>query len=155
MWAEKSSGKEVNETISANVQQKYRSVVEMDTMIEKYCNAYAKDLEECLGIRAHRKLPKNMSVPTLLNPMFGLKPQIVVAGLMTGDQYNAAKKKLICMMQDILDRKFPIVHESSNEDCEGDSNNNLLPDYENLNFSRAEEEIGEFEKLKKEVSTYS
>ena len=41
-----------------------------------------------MGFGAGRKLPKTMSVPTLLNPMFGLKPKIVGAGLMTGDQYN-------------------------------------------------------------------
>jgi hypothetical protein len=38
--------KKSNVTISTNVQRKYRSVVEMDPVIEKYCNAYAKDLEE-------------------------------------------------------------------------------------------------------------
>ncbi len=53
------------------------------------------------------------------------------------------------MLQFILDRKSPIVHESSNEGSEGDSDDNLLPDCKNLNFSRAEGEFGEFERIKK------
>ncbi len=71
--------KQSNVTICTDVQQKYRSIVEMDPVIEKYPNAYAKDLEEQLGIGTGRKLPKTMSVPTLLNPMIGLMPEIVGA----------------------------------------------------------------------------
>jgi hypothetical protein len=91
-----------------------------------------------------------MSVPTLLNQMIGLKPKIVGVGLMTGDQYNTAKTKLLHMLQDILDRKSPIVHESSNEGSEGDIDSDLLTGHKNVNFNRAEGEFGGFEKFKKE-----
>lgn len=41
MCVENSSGEEVKITISANVKLMYMSVVEMDPVIEKYCNAHA------------------------------------------------------------------------------------------------------------------
>lgn len=43
---------------------------------------------------------------------------------------------------------------SSNEDSEGDSDDALLPDCKIVIFSRAPGGIGEFEKLKKEISSY-
>lgn len=122
-----SSGIEVNGNYCANAKQKYRSVVEMDPVIEKNCND-AKDLEEQLAIGAGRKLPKTMLVPTLLNPMFGMKPKIVGAGIMTGNQYDTVKMKLLCMLQDILYRKSLNVHEFPNQGSACDSDEDLLPD---------------------------
>jgi hypothetical protein len=59
----------------------------MEEMIEKYCDTYAKDLEErpCLQ---KDKLPTAMAISTLPNPIFGLRPRIVGCGLMSDRQYD-------------------------------------------------------------------
>ena len=66
---------------------------------------YANDLEECIGIKSY-KLPAALGVTTLLNPMFGLKPEVVGSGLITDAQYDEARSDLFYQMQDILDEKF-------------------------------------------------
>ena len=42
--------KKSNSHIGNHVQRNYASVVEMDAVIETYCDVYATDLEERLGI---------------------------------------------------------------------------------------------------------
>ena len=56
--------------------------------------------------------------------------------------------ELLHKMQDILDSKSPQIHESS-EESERDSDDEMLPNRDNVNFNKAEAELGEFEKFKK------
>lgn len=53
------------------------------------------------------------------------------------------------MLEDILDRKSPSVQESSNEGNECDSDDSLLPDHKNVNFSRAEGKLESLQNSKK------
>ena len=57
-----------------------------------------------------------LGVATLLNPMFGLKSNVVGSGLMTDDQYDAARNELICELQDIMDETAPPVYSDSSGD---------------------------------------
>jgi hypothetical protein len=59
----------------------------MEEVIEKYCDTYAKDLEERLCLQKD-KLTTAMAISTLLNPIFGLRPRIVGCGLMSDRQYD-------------------------------------------------------------------
>ncbi len=77
-------------------------------LIEKYCDTYAKDLEERLCLQKD-KLPTAMAISTLLNPIFGLRPRIVGRGLMSDRQYNRARRDLVRMIQDILDTRSPTI----------------------------------------------
>ncbi len=68
-----------------DVQRNNGSVVEMD-VIETSRDVYATALEEMLGI-GQDKLPTALSISTLLNLLFGLKPRIIGSGLMSDHQY--------------------------------------------------------------------
>ena len=57
-------------------ERNHSKVVYMKDVIEIYCDTYANDLEKQLNLKDD-KLPTAMSVSTLLNPIFGLKPRIV------------------------------------------------------------------------------
>ncbi len=57
-------------------ERNYSEVVDMKDVIEIYCDTYANDLEKGLNLKDD-KLPTAMSVSTLLNSIFGLKPRIV------------------------------------------------------------------------------
>jgi hypothetical protein len=79
--------KKVGSIITGEVLRNYSCILDMDDVIEKYRCVYANNLENRLGIKKD-KLPKALSISTLLNPTFGLLPKIVGSGLMTGDQYR-------------------------------------------------------------------
>ena len=70
--------------------QNYSEVVDMKDVIEIYRATYANDFEQRLSLKDD-KLPTAMSVSTLLNPIFGLKPRIIGCGLMSDRKYDTAR----------------------------------------------------------------
>jgi len=73
--------------LSDDEERNYSKVVQMEDVIEVYRDTYAKDLEKRLNLNDDR-LHKAMSISTLLNPIFGLKPRVVGCGLMSDRQYD-------------------------------------------------------------------
>ena len=57
----------VGSFVTDDEERNYSEVVDMEDVIETYRDTYAND----------DKLPTAMSVSTLLNPIFGLKPRII------------------------------------------------------------------------------
>ncbi len=100
--------KRVRSFITDDEEQNYSEVINMEEVIEKYCDTYAKDLEERLYLQKD-KLPTAMAISTLLNPIFGLRPRIVGCGLMCDRQYDQARRDLVRMIQDILDARSPTI----------------------------------------------
>ena len=125
--------KKANSHIGYDVQRNYARVVQMDAVIKTYWDIHATDLEDRLGI-GQDKLPASLSISTLLNPLLGLKPRIVCSSLMSDCQYSKAKMELLHKMQDILDTKCPLAHESS-EESKHDRDDELLPNGDNVNFN--------------------
>ncbi len=89
--------KRVGSFITDIEEQNYSEVIDMEEVIEKYCNTYAKDLEERLCLQKD-KLSTAMTISTLLNPIFGLRPRIVGCGLMSDRQYDQARRDLVLMI---------------------------------------------------------
>ncbi len=122
----------------------------MKEVIKRYCNTYAKDLEERLCLQKDR-LPTAMAISTLLNPNFGLRPRIVGCGLMSDRQYVQARRDLVRMMQDILDARSPTIDvellASDNDDR--DSDDEALPVTQNINYNLADKEVSDFESFKR------
>jgi hypothetical protein len=58
--------------VTDNKEQNYSEVIDMEEVIEKYCDTYAKDLEERLCLQRD-KLPIAMAISSLLNPFFWLE----------------------------------------------------------------------------------
>ena len=81
-------------TVRPSKRAKYDEVVAMDSTIVTYRDEYAKDLSRRLGITAE-ELPAAYAIATLLNPMFGRKPNIVGSGLMTEKQYAKGRDSLL------------------------------------------------------------
>ena len=110
---------------------------------------YANDLERRLGLKED-KLPTDMSVSTLLNPIFGLKPRIIGCGLMSDRQYDRARMELIQKMQDILDSASPdITSNGDDSDIDIDSDDEALPRTENFNYNLADKELSSFDEFKR------
>ena len=80
--------------LTDNEERNCSKVVDMKDVIEIYRDTYANDLEKQLNLKDD-KLPTAMSVSTLLNPIFGLKPRIVGCGLMSDRQYDQARRDLV------------------------------------------------------------
>ncbi|KAL7484514.1 hypothetical protein ACHAW6_010144 [Cyclotella cf. meneghiniana] len=83
----------------------------MDAVIETYCDVYAINLEERLGI-GKEKLTTALSISTFLNPLFDLKPRIVGSGLCLIDnvprqEWNCFTRCRISLIQSLL--QFMIV----------------------------------------------
>ena len=159
-------------TVSSTVANEYKQVIEMDSTINEYRKLYSSDLTERLQLNDPR-LPDSLSIPVLLNPLFGLKNQIVGSGLMSQSQYRAARNHLLNNMQDILDRKQPPAADDDGEDKAGkkaahgiegsDSNSSdsssstsdssssedeVIPPQVNVNYNRVIEELESFERCK-------
>ena len=104
--------------VSPTKKAKYDEVVEMDSTIVTYREEYANDLSRRLGITAD-ELPAAYCISTLMNPMFGRRPNIIGSGLMTEKQYTNGRDNLLSMMQDVYDDltpTFDVVDSSSDED---------------------------------------
>ena len=135
--------------LSDDEERNYSKVVQMEDVIEVYRDTYAKDLEKRLNLNDDR-LHKAMSISTLLNPIFGLKPRVVGCGLMSDRQYDRARKDLLQNMQDILDSASPIITSIVDEsDIDIDSDDDALPQTENINYNLAEKELSIFESFKR------
>jgi hypothetical protein len=119
----------------------------MHDCIETYCDLFADDLERRLGI-TDDKLPPSLAVTTLLNPIFGLESKVVGTGLMTESQYKHARKSIISLMHDILDRNTVIIVESCSSG-DDDSDDEVLEPTGNANYNRAVDEFSAFERFKK------
>jgi hypothetical protein len=133
--------------------QKYDQVVDMDPLIETYCDEYALDLSRRLQIEDDR-LPAAYTFTALLNPMCGCKPVVVGSGLMNARQYENAMEGLVTAVQDELDAKNPIPSGSAGSDDENSLDGERIDD-DNDNRKLAEKEIRRFEnfcKLQKYLS---
>ena len=125
----------------------YLEVIDMDPLIQTFHKVYAEDLVERIGLD-RRKLPVALGVATLLNPMFGLKSNVVGSGLMTDDQYDAARNELICKLQDIMDEIVQRVYsDSSGDDSSEDEED--MPFMQNINYNKALAEVNAFDNYKK------
>ena len=110
-----------------------------------------KDLSWRLGITAD-ELPAAYSISTLMNPMFGRKPNIIGSGLMTEKQYANGRDILLSMMQDVYDDltpTFDVVVSSSDED---DSRDGAIERVNNSNHQKAKDELDAFE-LSRRIGT--
>ena len=152
-------------TVLSTEANEYKQVIEMDSTINEYRKLYSSDLTERLQLN-DRRLPDSLSIPALLNPLFGLKNQIVGSGLMSESQYCAARNHLLNDMQDILDRKQPPAADDDGEDKAGkkaahdfggsdsdssdssssssdssSSEDEVIPPQVNVNYNRVVEEL--------------
>ncbi len=59
----------VGSFITDDKEQNYSEVIDMEEVIEKYRDTYAKDIEERLCLQKD-KLPTAMAISTLFNPIF-------------------------------------------------------------------------------------
>ena len=82
--------KRVGAEVTNADEQEHTSVVVMESVIQTYREVYSNDLEERIGINTNDRLPTALGLVTLLNPMFGLKPIVIGAGLMNESQYDKA-----------------------------------------------------------------
>lgn len=113
-------------------------------MIEKYRDLYSADLAECLS-NDNETLPASLEIPVLLNPLFGSKERIIGSGFMPETQYNKAQQDLLEKMQDILDRKNPIVatitvDSSNSSSCGSDSKGETSKNSSSSSSSSEDEE---------------
>lgn len=129
----------------------YSSWQEMHPFIITYLDEYASDLEARLRVGSDvRRLPVTLAVSALLNPMFGLGPLIIGSGLMTQPQYHNARKILLHMMQDYFDAKEQSCNGVNMTDSDGeDSRDGIIPNTENVNYTKANTELIAFEKFKR------
>jgi hypothetical protein len=141
--------KRVGSFVTDNEEQNYSEVIDMEEVIEKYHDTYAKDLEERLCLQKD-KLPTAMAISTLLNTNFGLRPRIVGCGLMSDRQYDQTRRDLVRMIQDMLDARSPTIDvellASDNDDR--DSGDEVLPITQNINYNLADKEVSDFESFK-------
>ena len=124
--------------------------------IVKYRELYSTDLAKRLRISDDdKKLPVALSMPALLNPMFGTREYIVGSELMSERQYDMAEDKLLQRMTDILDRTNPLFapNKEHNEEISNNQGTNGTDD------TSSEEEVEEvniinsnFQKAKQEWS---
>ena len=135
--------------IDEEIKKNYVKVEVMDPTIVEYRKIYAEDLAHRLQLNDNI-LPEAMGTTALLNPLFGPKSKIVGSGMMTYSQHRKARLSLLSKMQDILDKKYPPMCDSSSEsessDDSEDSDNEDMPDRINVNRSRAVEELEEWER---------
>ena len=82
--------KTLDADISNEDEQEYTAIVDVEPLIQTYCEVYADDLEQRIGIDVDARLPTALGMATLLNPMFGLRPKVTRTGLMNEEQYENA-----------------------------------------------------------------
>ena len=119
----------------------------VEECISTYRSEYCKDLSKRLGLERN-KLPPAYSIGTLLNPLFGLEPRIVGSDLMTQEQYRRARQGLLKRIQDIYEATNPTV--ISSDDSSVDSLDGDISVTENENNKKAQIELRNFERYKKQ-----
>ena len=82
--------KKAGVTVSDSVAQNFTKVERMDPRVEKYCEVYAEDLAHRAGLTS-KFLPLALTMPVMLNPLFGLRTKIIGAGLLKESQYDKAE----------------------------------------------------------------
>ena len=69
---------------------------------------------------------------------------------MSKGQYFKARQNLLCKIQDILDKKNPILcFELSDNSSSSDDDDDDIPQRDNTNYGKAKEELEEFERFKR------
>jgi hypothetical protein len=130
------------------VKSDYNCVVTTHPCIETYRKVYADDLSQRLGLGKNTLSPA-FAISTLLNPMFGRKPNIIGAKLMTEEQYERSRRSIVRLIKDEMERDVPVTDvdllevETSNHSKDGDCE--IVDDYIH---QRAEEELKQFELFK-------
>lgn len=95
---------------SSNEDETGRPEQPMDPCIELFRMLYADDMEERCGLTEGpgvpaMKLPVELSIALLLNPMYGGRGKITSSGLMTAEQYDHAEEDLIGRLQLMRERE--------------------------------------------------
>ena len=143
--------KKLGALIDDDIEKSYVSTETMESSVAKFHQLYSTDLTDRLQLDEN-VLPEALSIPTLLNPAFGMERRIIGSGLMTSLQHLNAKGSLISLMQTILDRQSPVnLAQDSSEDHNSDnydSKEDELPEKENVNHQRAVAEFNDFESFK-------
>ena len=102
----------------------------------KLTRRYTQDLSDQLDLGCN-SLPSAILIPTLLNPLFGMKKHIIGSSLMTETQYARQEKaQLLNKIQDILDLKSPPLENDSAGDSDSDDVD--APRLMNFNHQKAE-----------------
>lgn len=70
--------------------RRYDKVVTMEPMVERYCSLYVEDLSRRVGL-SDKYLSPLLTNHVLLNPMFGLRSNIIGSGLLTESQFDRAQ----------------------------------------------------------------
>ena len=76
--------KKLGITVSVDEADNYAKVEAMDSCVDIYCWVYTENLSRRVGLSS-KYLPPAMTMPVLLNTLFGLQKRIVGAGLLTVD----------------------------------------------------------------------
>jgi hypothetical protein len=99
----------------------------MDPCIELFRDLFATDLEQRCGLANTdgpvTRLPMDIAVACLLNPLYGGQKRIVASGLMTAAQYGLAESNLISRMQTMRESEcdnIVNIDTSSSDDDNGD-----------------------------------
>jgi hypothetical protein len=98
----------------------------MDPCIELFRLLYADDMEARVGITEEddepaSKLPNDIAMACLLNPLYGGKKVMAKSGLMNEEQYGHAESDLISRMQLINERESGHVEPTIVSSGEDDS----------------------------------
>ena len=152
----------------------FMKVEVMDPSVQKYCDLYADGLANRIGLSAAR-MPHYLSIGILLNPLFPSRKAIVACGLMTDEQYAAARERksfILCAlvslhplsiglyslvlfvrssktsMADILDMKSPHSNDAESAASSGDSSDDEVICF-SPSYHMADKELAAFNKLKK------
>jgi hAT family C-terminal dimerisation region len=101
----------------------------MDPCIELFRMLYATDMEERCGFidkdgEAVMKLPTDLAIACLLNPLYGGRRVITASGLMTEEQYLHAEDDIIVRLQLMMERENghvePIIISGGEDDSMDD-----------------------------------
>ena len=76
--------------VNGNESKNYAKVETMEPCVEMYCHLYTDDISRRVGLSS-KYLPPALTMPVLLNPLFGLQKRIVGTGLLTRSQYDRAR----------------------------------------------------------------
>jgi hypothetical protein len=124
--------------VPQEVKSDYNGVVTTHPCIETYRKVYADDLSQQLGL-GKNTLSTAFAISTLLNPMFGRKPNIIGAKLMTEEQYERSRRSREAPVTDVDLLEVETSNHSKDGDCE------FIDDYIH---QHAEEELKQFELFK-------
>lgn len=76
--------------VIAEISKNYTRVETMHPLVERYCTLYTEDLKHRVGLNETYLAP-SLTIPVLLNPLYGKKSKIVGSGLLSEAEYNRAR----------------------------------------------------------------